>query len=82
MVRSRVLKDYHVSQFHERARGEVKTFGRLGYKGEIVESCICVSESVFIPNVILYMLYECNAIPNMLFGMRLSLVLNVVVLGL
>ena len=34
------------------------------------------------PNVVLYfLLYECNAIPNILFGMRLSLVLNAVVLG-
>ena len=60
----------------------MKTFRRLGYKGEIVESCICVSESVIIPNVVLFLLYECNAIPNMLFGMSLSLVLNAVVLGL
>ena len=57
----------------------MKTFGRLGYNGEIVESYICVSESVCIPNVSLYMLNPCNAIPNMMFGMRLSFVLNAVV---
>ncbi|KAL4587626.1 hypothetical protein LXL04_000498 [Taraxacum kok-saghyz] len=42
--------------------------------------CIRVCMSL---NVVLYfLLYKCNAIPNLLFGMRLSLVLNDVVLGL
>ena len=39
---------------------------------------VCIS-----PNVVLHVLLNiCYAIPNMLFGMRLSLVLNTVVLGL